>query len=104
MGNSYCKRIIEVNVVEINQIFLQKIKKNVAMASFYCLVSKIWGKIVFYIVIRRKKRLLCVAQNTNNTTFLCRFVMNFFHDGGRYHVETSPLICRAIFCRAMVSI
>ena len=22
-------------------------------------------------------------------------VLNFFHDGGRYHIETSPLICSA---------
>ena len=29
--------------------------KNVAMVSFYCLVSKIWKKIVFYVIVRRKK-------------------------------------------------
>ena len=22
-------------------------------------------------------------------------IVNFFHDGGRYHIETSPLICSA---------
>ena len=30
-------------------------KKNIAMISFYCLVSKIWKKIVFYVIIRRGK-------------------------------------------------
>ena len=30
-------------------------KKNVAMESFYCLVCKIWKKIVFYVVTRREK-------------------------------------------------
>ena len=30
-----------LNVVEITQIRLQKMKKNVAMTSFYCLGSKI---------------------------------------------------------------
>ena len=42
MGNSYCKKNCskgEVNVVEITQIRLQKMKKNVTRASFYCLVS-----------------------------------------------------------------
>ena len=37
MSNSYCKRDYskgEVNVVEIAQIRLQKMKKNVAMARF----------------------------------------------------------------------
>ena len=46
---------VKVNVVEITQIRLHKIKKNAAMASFYCLVSKIWKTIVFYLVIRREK-------------------------------------------------
>ena len=39
MGNSYCKKGYskgEVNMVEITQIKLQKMKKNVVMASFYC--------------------------------------------------------------------
>ena len=46
MGNSYCKINYsegEVNVVEITQKGLQKMKKNEAMADFFCLVSKIWG-------------------------------------------------------------
>ena len=37
MGNSYCKKDYskgEVDVVEITQIKIQKMKKNVAMASF----------------------------------------------------------------------
>ena len=70
MGNSYCKKDYskgEVNVVEITQIRLQKMKKNVAMASFYCLVSKIWKKIVFYVVIKREKMAgLCCFFNTKN--------------------------------------
>ena len=56
--NSYCKKDSsggEVNVVEVTQIRLQKMKKNVAMTSFYCLVSKIWKKIVFFVVIRREE-------------------------------------------------
>ena len=47
MGNSNCKEDYskgDVNVVEITQIRPQKMKKNVAMASFYCLVSKILGE------------------------------------------------------------
>ena len=28
-----------------------------------------------------------------NSTILFRFIT--FHDGGRHHIETSPLICRA---------
>ena len=47
MGNRYCKKDYskgEVNVVEITQIRLQKMKENVAFANFYCFVSEIWGK------------------------------------------------------------
>ena len=47
MGNSYCQKNYskgEVNLVENTKIRLRKMKKNVAMASFYCLVSKIWKK------------------------------------------------------------
>ena len=43
MGNSYCKKDCskgEINVVEITQIRLEISKKNVAMGSFCCLVSK----------------------------------------------------------------
>ena len=49
MGNSYCKKNYkkdEVNVAKITPIRLPKMKKNVAMASFYCLVGKIWKKYV----------------------------------------------------------
>ena len=45
MDNIYCKKNYskgEGNVVEITQIRLQEMKKNVAMASFYYLVMKIW--------------------------------------------------------------
>ena len=47
MGNSYCKKDYskgEVNIVEIARLRLQKLKKIVDMASFYCLVGKIWKK------------------------------------------------------------
>ena len=47
MDNIYCKKNYsksEGNVVEITQIRLQEMKKNVAMASFYYLVMKIWKK------------------------------------------------------------
>ena len=47
MGNSYCEKDyskVEAKVLEITQIRLQKMKKNVAMANFYCLVCKIWKK------------------------------------------------------------
>ena len=40
-------------------------EKNVAMASFYCLVSKIWKKkgILSYAVVRREKTsLVCVVS------------------------------------------
>ena len=55
MDNIYCKKDCskgEVNAVEITEIRLQKMKKNVVMVSFYCLLSKIWKKI--YSVIRRE--------------------------------------------------
>ena len=55
MGNRYCKKDYskgEVNVVEIIKIKQHKMKKNVAMASFYCSVRKTWKKIVFYVVRR----------------------------------------------------
>ena len=58
MGNSYCEKDyskVEAKVLEITQIRLQKMKKNVAMASFYCLVCKIWKKIGLYVVTRRQK-------------------------------------------------
>ena len=47
MDNIYCKKNYskgEGNVVEITQIRLQEMKKNVAMANFYYLVMKIWKK------------------------------------------------------------
>ena len=43
MGNSYCKKDYskgEVNLVEITQIKLHKMKKSVAIANFHCLVLK----------------------------------------------------------------
>ena len=46
MGYSYCKKNYSkggVNVFEITQRRLQNMK-NVAVASFYYLVSKIWKK------------------------------------------------------------
>ena len=64
MGNSYCKKDYskgEVNVIKITQIKLQKMKKNIPVASFYCFVSKFFLKIVFYVVIRRTKRVVCVV-------------------------------------------
>ena len=48
MDNIYCKKDCskgEVNAVEITEIRLQKMKKNVVMVSFYCLLSKIWKNI-----------------------------------------------------------
>ena len=47
MDNSYFKNKYskdEVSFVEITQIKLQKMRKNVAMAGFCCLASNIWGK------------------------------------------------------------
>ena len=44
MINSYCKKDYskaELNIAEITQTRLQKMKNNVAMANFYCMVSKI---------------------------------------------------------------
>ena len=63
--NSYCKKDFsngEVNVVEVTQTGLQKLKKNVAMTSFYCLVSKIWKKNSILCRYKKgRKRLVCVA-------------------------------------------
>ena len=47
MGKGYYKKDYtkgEVNVVNIIQLRLQKMKKNVAVTSFYGLVGKIWKK------------------------------------------------------------
>ena len=64
--------------VKITEIRLQKVKKNVAMASFYCLVGKIRKKIVFYVVIRREKTPgLCCFLKAKNITFLCRSVIKY---------------------------
>ena len=64
--------------VKITEIRLEKVKKNVAMASFYCLVGKIRKKIVFYVVIRREKTpSLCCFLSAKNITFLCRFVIKY---------------------------
>ena len=54
----YCKKDYskdEVNVVEIIQIRLQKLKKNVVMTSFYCLVSKIWEKNIILCCFKQEK-------------------------------------------------
>ena len=43
-GNSYCKNDYskgEVNAFQITQIRLEKMNKNVALASFHCFVDKI---------------------------------------------------------------
>ena len=58
-NNSYCRKHyskVEVDIVEITQARLQKMKKNVAVPSFYCVVSENWKKIVFYAVRRRERR------------------------------------------------
>ena len=52
MDKTYCKNDYsktEVNVVETTETRLQKMKKNVAIVSFYCycLVSKILKEILF---------------------------------------------------------
>ena len=68
MGNGFCKKDYskdEVNVVENTQIRLQKMKKNIAMTSFYCLVSKIWKKKENNILCcykKGKKGLVCVVS------------------------------------------
>ena len=62
MGNSYFKKDYskgEVNVVQIAQIRLQKMKKHVAMAIFYYLISKIW-----------KNNILCFCKKGKNTWFV----------------------------------
>ena len=80
MGNSYYIKItVKVNLVKVTKIRLQKMKKNMGVASFYCLIYKIWKKITFSVVIRRESRMVCVvslAQKTN-ITFLCRFVIKY---------------------------
>ena len=58
----------EVNAVKITQKRLHKMKKNVAMVSFYCLFSKIWKKLVFYVVVTREKKLVdFVVSQTQKT-------------------------------------
>ena len=54
--NSYCKKHyskVEVGIVEITQVRLQKMKMNIAKPSFYCLVSENWGK-NFAVIIKEK--------------------------------------------------
>ena len=41
-------------------------KKNVAMSSVYSLHSKIWKKLVFYVVIRREKTPSCTMNKKRN--------------------------------------
>ena len=63
MGNSYCKKDCskgEVNVVEITQIRLHKMKKKVAIAKFYCLVN----------MICEKKSILCCYKKGKNAWFV----------------------------------
>ena len=60
--NSYCKKNYgkgEVNVVGITQVRLRKIK-NVAMASFHCLVGKIC----------KKNSTLCCYRKGKNARFV----------------------------------
>ena len=40
-----------------------------------------------------KKVVLQISENSQVTT--CNRASKLFHDGGRYHIETSPLICSA---------
>ena len=60
MDNSYCRKDHsegKATVVEITQIRLQKMKKNIAMASFYCLICQIWKEnSILYCSKKRKKR------------------------------------------------
>ena len=52
--------------------------KNVIMASFYCLISKIWkeNNAIFYVVITRGKRLVCEHFYTGLQLSIRRY---FFH-------------------------
>ena len=60
-------------MVEITQIRLQKMKKNVAKARFYCLVNNIWKKIVFYVFVRKEKTpgLCCFLSTENRFMQVC---------------------------------
>ena len=63
-GSSYCEKDYsngEVHAVEISQTRLHKSKKKVAMTSGYYLFSKFGKKLVF-VVIKRRKRLVCVVS------------------------------------------
>ena len=79
MGNSYCKKNYsrgEVNVVEITQTRLHKMKRNVAIASSCCLINKIGKKIVLYVIIRRGKMPGLCCEKTN-ISFLYMFVIKY---------------------------
>ena len=54
-------------------------KKNVSMASFYCLVSKIWNKNRFYVAIKKEKNAWFVLflKCEKLTAYLCRFVIKY---------------------------
>ena len=85
IGNSYCKKKYskdEVNVVEITQITLQNMRKNLSMASFSCLAGKIWKKIVlcFYKKGKNARFVLFSKQKKTNkifVAFLCRFAIKY---------------------------
>ena len=34
-------------------------------------------------------------SNHSFSVYMMNYIAQLFHDGGRYHIETSPLICRA---------
>ena len=88
-GNSYCKMDYSKggeNVVKITQIRLEKMKKNVAMASFYWLISKIWkkkhfmllweGKSAWFVLFLKHKKLsklkMKVKVNFRLQLYKCR--------------------------------
>ena len=51
--NTFFTEHLRATASECN-IKTTKMKTNMAMTSIYCLVSKSWAKIVFYVVIRNK--------------------------------------------------
>ena len=50
-------------------------KNNAAVASFHCLVCKIWKE--KYFTLLKEEFVLFLTRKKTNITFLCRFVIKY---------------------------
>ena len=55
-------------------------------------------KVIKFLVSHSAWKIITISKKTSTGVLIYRsycIVFNSFHDGGRYHIETSPLIFRA---------